>query len=70
MAEQNLNAQQIAAVNEEFKKHVAGVIEKLGLRRWAAEVALAEKGNSDPIKLAQQLYDFVIAPALEPFKPD
>lgn len=70
MAEQNLNAQQVQAVNDKVAQHIAGVIEKMTLRRWAAEAALAEKKNGDPVALAQKLYDFVIKPALEPIKPD
>ncbi len=70
MADQQLNAQQVAAVNERFNQHVSQVIDQLKLRRWAAEMALAEKGNADPVALAQKLYDFVVKPALEPFKPD
>ena len=70
MAAQTLNAQQIAAVNERFNQHVSQVIDQLKLRRWAAEMALAEKGNPDPVALAQKLYDFVVNGLFDEEKKD
>ncbi len=74
MAEQNLNAQQVAAVDQQVKVHLANVIDKMTLRKWAVEQALAKTNPSveiiDPVKFATSIYNFVVAPALEPFKPD
>lgn len=88
MAEQNLNAQQIAAVNERFTQHVAKVIDQLNLRKWSIETALAATGSSTLLKvtpgpdgapgrieiclmtLANEIYNFVVKPALEPINPD
>jgi hypothetical protein len=65
----DLNAQQVAAVNEQFRHHIAETIKQLDLRKWAMEKALADKLGQDPIDLATRIYDFVVKPALEPFNP-
>jgi hypothetical protein len=51
----NLNAAQVAAVNQQVQR----VIAELQLRRWVVEQVL--KTDADhPVRLAQELYSFII----------
>jgi hypothetical protein len=55
MPPENLNAAQLAAVNQEVQRVVAS----LRLRQWVVEQVL--KTDADhPVRLAQELYSFII----------
>lgn len=86
-----LNGQQIAAIEDKVRNHLAATIEKMKLRQWAVEKAILASGTESSeallkitpsregdamsveyatVSLANDIYNFVVTPALEPFKPD
>lgn len=62
-----LNAAQVAAIEEKVRLHMASAIEQMKLRQWAVEIAM-KCGDGEPIGRAAAIYAFITKPALEPFK--
>jgi hypothetical protein len=57
---EHLNAAQLAAVNQEVQRVIAGI----KLRQWVVEQVLVNGGaNADPLRLARELHAFIIGTA-------
>jgi hypothetical protein len=73
MSEQNqhLNSQQVAAYEKRLAEQLSAAIAAMNLRKWSVEQALPFNSSSDNlIHAAQQIFDFVSAPANVSIKID
>jgi hypothetical protein len=52
----HLNAAQLAAVNQEVQRIVAGI----KLRQWVVEQVLTHVAAEHPVRLVRELYSFII----------
>jgi hypothetical protein len=55
----HLNAAQLAAVNQEVQRVVAGI----KLRQWVVEQVLAHADSEHPLRLARELHAFIVGTA-------
>jgi Fe-S cluster biosynthesis and repair protein YggX len=71
MSDNPLNAQQIQQIQNEASKALQVAIDKMQLRKWAIEQAfmlatsptLTPAEPWHPLKLAQEIYNFIVQPA-------
>ena len=60
MADNPLNAQQLQAVRNEAAAALQAAVDKMQLRKWAVEQALANGySHQELVTIAQAIYDFV-----------
>jgi len=63
----NLNAQQVALVNEELTKRTKQIIDQMNLRKWAMDAALQRTtlDQTQSVAFATAIYDFIVSDAGE-----
>ena len=60
MADNPLNAQQLQAIRNEASAALQAAVDKMQLRKWAVEQALANGySHQELMTIAQAIYDFV-----------
>jgi hypothetical protein len=57
--EQHLSAAQLAAVNQEVQRVIAGI----KLRQWVVEQVLTHDTSDHPVRLARELHAFIVGTA-------
>jgi hypothetical protein len=60
MSQEQLNAQQVSQLQQQFERRVSAAVDSMGLRKWAVDLAYQyQMPGTKPVDEARAIYDFV-----------
>ena len=70
MSQEQLNAQQVSQLQQQFERRVSAAVDSMGLRKWAVDLAATKViiggEPAEVVKVARAIYEFVTEPARLP----